>query len=163
VPSAGQPTGGRCHIGTRWRDARVVANVAVLLVVALIGWYLVSIVRRHRRGLVAERGVSIGADLGTLGDTPRVRVSAVLKEGSDRVRLILAGETGPDSEPGPAAPPDLDLLVFLREEEFGYGVLHEWKRSGSPVAIVQPPGSHIVRLRSVDSLQHLTLRRVDEE
>jgi hypothetical protein len=139
-----------------------VTNVAVLLVVALIAWYLVSTVRRHRRGLVAERGISIGADLGTLGDTPRVRVNALQEEGPDRYRLILTPETGPDDEPSLTGPSDLDLLVFLREEEFGYGVLQEWKRSESPIAIVQPPGSHIVRLRSVDSLQHLTLRRVDE-
>ena len=32
----------------------------------------------------------------------------------------------------------------------------------NPLAIVMPPDSRIVRLRSIDDLQPLTLRRVDE-
>ena len=144
------------------RDARAVANIVLVLGVALLAWYLASMVRRHRRGVVAERGTSIGADLGTLADKPRVRVRAVTTAGPDRVRLVLTPETGPDHGPGPTTSADLELLVFLSEKEFGFALLHEWKRSQRSVAMVVPPGSHIVRLRSIDDLQPLTLRRVDE-
>jgi hypothetical protein len=134
-------------------DARAVANVLVLVLACVLPWYVVKFIRRHRRGIVAERGMSIGADLGALGDQPRVRVRSVLSSGSDQVRLVL--------EPELVTSPDLDLLVFLTEDEFGYELLHEWQRSESLIAIVQPPGTRIVRLRSTDDLQPLTLRRVE--
>ena len=137
------------------------ANVVLVLGVILVSWYGVSLVRRRRRGLVAERGMSIGADLGALADQPRVRVLAVTTAGADRVHLVLAAETGPSDNPQLTPSPELDLIVFLREEEFGFQLLHEWQRSGSPLAIVVPPDSRIVRLRSITDLQPLTLRRVD--
>jgi hypothetical protein len=137
----------------------VVNVVLALLVLSLAWWFVSSVVRRYRRGIVAERGMSVGADLGSLADKPRVRVRAVSRVGPDRVRLILSPETGPDD--GLSTSPDLDLVVFLSEEEFGFEQLHEWKRSDSPLAIVLPPDSRIVRLRSIDDLQPLTLRRVD--
>jgi len=139
-----------------------VANVALVIVVVLAAWYVVNLVRRHRRGIVAERGTSIGADLGTLADKPRVRVRAVTKEGADRVRLVLTPETGSVEGPGLATTSDLDLVVSLREEDFGFELLHEWKRSESSLAIVMPGDSRIVRLRSIEDLQPLTLRRVDQ-
>jgi hypothetical protein len=109
---------------------------------------------RRRQGLVAQRGTSIGADLGALADQARVRVRSVMKEGPDRVRVVLTPEADPET--------DLDLVVLLREDEFGFELLHEWKRSERSIAIVMPPDSRIVRLRSIDDLQPLTLRRVDE-
>jgi len=126
----------------------------VVVVVVVVVWAAVSVVRRRRHGLVAERGISIGADLGMLGDAPRVRVAAVTTAGPERVRLVLAREAGGD---------DLDLLVSLTEADFGFDLLHDWQRSQAPLAIVLPPDSRIVRLRSVDDLQPLTLRRVDGE
>src|SRR5437660_1553916 len=83
------------------RDARAVANIVLVLGVALLAWYLASMVRRHRRGVVAERGTSIGADLGTLADKPRVRVRAVTTAGPDRVRLVLPLRPVPTTAPGP--------------------------------------------------------------
>jgi hypothetical protein len=140
----------------------VVANVLLVLVVVLVSWFMVSTVRRRRRGIVAERGTSIGADLGTLADQPRVRVRAVTKAGPDRVRLVLTPETGPVDSPEEKTLVDLDLVVYLRDEEIGFELLQEWKRLESSLAIVMPPDSRIVRLRSIDDLQPLTLRRVDE-
>jgi hypothetical protein len=140
-----------------------VANVVVLLLTVLLAWYAVSFVRRHRRGLVAERGMSIGADLGALADQPRVRVREVGYAGPNLVHIVLTPEPGPGDSPWLAPSPDLDLVVYLREEEFGFGLLHEWKRSERLLAIVEPPGSRIVRLRSIDDLQPLTLRRVGRE
>jgi hypothetical protein len=138
-----------------------VANVVVLLAGLLLVWYVVSFVRRHRRGIVAERGTSIGADLRALGDQPRVRVRAVTKAAPDRVHIVLTPETGPDGL-GLGPPPDLSFVVALREEEFGFELLHQWERTEQSVAIVLPPNSRIVRLRAIDDLQPLTLRCVDE-
>jgi hypothetical protein len=138
------------------------ANVAAVLAVLLLIWFVVSILRRRGHGIVARRGLSVGADLGALADKPRVRVRAVTKAGPDRVRLILTPEQGPADGPGLMTSPDLDLVVFLREEQSGFELLNEWKRSESSLAIVMPPGGRLVRLRSIDGLQPVTLRRVDE-
>ena len=72
---------------------------------------------------------------------------------SHSVRLALTPEAGPD----------IDLVVSLSEGDFGYQLLRDWQRTRATVAMVMPPESHIVRLRSVDDLQPLTLRRVDSE
>ena len=135
-----------------WWNARTVANVVLVLLVVLLALSVVSFLRRRRRGIVAERGTSIGADLATLADQPRVRVRSVTQAGPDRVRVILTPDAGPD----------LDLHVLLRDDEFGFQLLHEWKRSECAVAMVIPPDSRLVRLRSIDDLQPVTLRRVDK-
>jgi len=127
-----------------------VANVVVVLLAVLLAAYVVARVRRSH-GIVAKRGLSVGADLGMLGDAAQVHVVSAAKAGDDRVHVILRPETGPD----------LDLLVTLTDEEFGFDLLLQWQQSQSPLAIVMPPDSHIVRLRSVADLQPLTLRRVD--
>jgi len=129
-----------------------VGSVVLVLVVVLVVWAVVSFVRSRRHGLEAKRGLSIGADLGMLGDAPTVAVRAVTGAGPQRVRLVLAPESGPE----------LDFVVSLSEDDFGFELLRTWQRAGSTLAIVMPPGSHIVRLRSVDDLQPLTLRRIDE-
>jgi hypothetical protein len=133
-----------------------VSNVVLVLGILVVVSFVVSVVHRRRRGLVAERGMSIGADLGALGDQPRVHVRAVTREAQDRVRLVLTPEV--DSE-GSAF--DLEFVVELRVEDFGNGLLQAWSRSGSPLAIVIPRGSRLIRLRSIDDLQPLTLRRLD--
>ncbi len=120
--------------------------VLVLFAVAL------SFVRRNRRSFVPRRGSSIGADLGALADQPRVQVVSVTQLGPERARLVLRPEL---------EGPDLDLVVVLREGELGFELLHDWNRDGSLLAIVIPPGSRLVRLRSIDDLQPLTLRRAD--
>jgi hypothetical protein len=137
----------------------VVANVVLVLVAALLIGTMVSAVRRRRRGLVAERGLSIGADLGTLADQPRVRIQAATEIGPDRVRLVLAPDAGPDGGAPPG--PELEVLVELGADEFAYGQLQEWQRSQAVVAMVTPPGSRILRLRGIEDLQPLTLRRAD--
>lgn len=138
------------------------ANIVILILIVLAAWYVVSLVRRRQQGIVARRGLSIGADLGTLADQPRVRVRAVTTSGPDRVRLVLTPETGPADGPGLPTSSDLDLVVSLGEEEFGFKLLHDWQRAQSSLAIVMPPNSRIVRLRSIDDLQPLTLQRVDQ-
>lgn len=127
----------------------------VVVVVLVVG--AIAIVLRRRPGIVSRRGMSIGADLGLLADAPRVRVNAVAVEAPDRVRVVLTPE---ESGAGGAT---LDFSARLSEEEFGLRLLQDWERSGCWLAMVIPPGTHLVRLRSVDDLQHLTLRRVDDE
>ncbi len=130
-------------------------SVVLVIVLAVVVAYIVSIIRRRRRGVVAERGFGVGADLGGLADAPRVWVRDVRLTGPDRAEVVFAPEDG--SEAGG----DLRVLVWLRRDEFGYGLLTEWQRDSEPVAIVLPPGGHLIRLRSTASLQHLTLRRLD--
>jgi hypothetical protein len=136
-----------------------VANVAVVLVVFLGVFGVVVFLGRHRRGIVAERGMSIGADLGALGDQTQVQVRAVTAEGPDRVRLVLA--PCPSDNPELGAWPDLDVVVSLREGDFGLELLRQWHRNEEVLAMVLPPGSQLVRLRSIGDLQPLTLRRIN--
>src|SRR5579864_7819186 len=100
-------------------------------------WFIVSRVRRHRRGLVAERGTSVGADLAALSDQPRARVRSVAQTQPGHVLLVLS-PVPEASVPGP----DLEILVDLDLDEFGYNQLEEWMRSQSVVAMVMPPDSH---------------------
>jgi hypothetical protein len=131
------------------------ASVVIVVLLALALYAVITGVQRHRRGLVAERGTSIGADLGVLGDRPRVIVREVTPLDHDRVHLVLVPE---DATSG-SAPPDLDFVISLRQDEFGYDLLRQWQQATSVVAVVLPPNSTLVRLRSVDSLQPITLKR----
>jgi hypothetical protein len=141
-----------------------VANIVLVLVVLVAIGFVVTMVRRRRHGLVAERGTSIGADLGALSDQPRVRVRSVIQVAADRVRVVLTPDTGPDDRPDdrPGASEDLDFTVMLEDDDFGFEMLHKWKRSQDVLAVVLPPDTRIVRLRSVEDLQPLTLRRADD-
>jgi hypothetical protein len=136
-----------------------VAYVVLVCLVLFLGLYLGAVFRRRGRGIVARRGMSIGADLGMLADAARVQIRGLTQTGSDRVRLVLSPALDPTGDP--PQPPDVELVVLLSADEFGFEVLNEWKRSEAWIAIVTPPSSRIVRLRSVDSLQPLTLRRAD--
>ncbi len=146
--------------------------VIVVLVVALVA-LLVHRLRFHGTGIVARRGLSIGADLAGLADAPRVRVITVTRLGPDRVRLVLAPAppAAPVIDPAPAGPagaagaaaPHMDVIVELGEDEFGVGLLHRWRDADSSLGLVIPEGSRLLRLRSFDDLQHLTLRRIDQD
>jgi hypothetical protein len=137
-----------------------VSNVILLLALVVVVWFVIALIQRRRRGLVAERGTSVGADLGTMNDQPRVRISTVSGAGPDRVRVVLT-PVGLD-DPVVAVTADTELVVFLREDEVGFETLEDWKRRQAALAIVMVPGNELVRLRSVDDLQPLTLRRVTE-
>ena len=128
-------------------------SVVLVVVLALMIGFLVSVIQRRRRSLVGQRGMSIGADLGALSDQPRVRVADLTTIGPESARLVLTPER--------ATAEDLVFVVSLKEGDSGYQLLEEWQRSGSWVALVIPPGSRLLRLRSIDSLQPLTLRRLD--
>jgi hypothetical protein len=152
---------GRCGRRRSRRDALRVGNVVVVAVIVIVVYAIVVLLRRHGHGIIARRGLSIGADLGALSDAPRVRIRSLARVGPDRVRLVLAPEDAQVVRDGAGAP-DLDLVVWLHEEDFGFGLLQEWQQGDRLLAIVLPPGGRLVRLRSVDDLQHLTLRRVGD-
>jgi hypothetical protein len=138
-----------------------VANIVVVLVVALVAGSVMSVIRWRRRSLIPQRGTSVGADLGALLDQPRVRVRWITMTGPDRARLVLALDSESVAPPGLTTSPDIDLVVSLREGDFGLELLQQWQQSESSLAIVIPPGSRLVRLRSIADQQPLTLRRVD--
>ncbi|MDP9073000.1 MAG: hypothetical protein M3N98_02295 [Actinomycetota bacterium] len=123
-----------------------------MIVLLVLIWYVTSVLWRRRHGIIPKRGIGTDADLGALSDKPRIRVRAVTVAGPNRVRVVLT--------PGPGS--DLDMVVELADDDFGYGLLQQWCRSAQALAIVIPPDSSIVRLRSIDDHQHLSLRRVDQ-
>jgi hypothetical protein len=137
-----------------------VANVAVVLLVLLVALYVSAVIRRKGHGLVPRRGTGVASDLGTLADKPRVRVSEVTRTGPDRVHVVLTPAPNPTGGDRVETSSDLVFVVSLREDESGNELLNEWWRTGKALAIVVPPGSQLVRLRSIDDLQPLTLRKV---
>lgn len=129
-------------------------NLVVYFIGALLIGGVVATIRRRRRGIVAERGIGVGADLGGLADAPRVRVRRVQLTGPDRAEVILVPDDGEGED-------EIRYTVWLEGGDFGYDLLNEWQRDNEPVAIVLPPGGRLIRLRSASTLQHLTLRRMD--
>ena len=59
-------------------------SVAVVIVLVALVAYIIATIRKRRRGIVAERGTGVGADLGGLADAPRVRIRYVHLTGPDR-------------------------------------------------------------------------------
>jgi len=155
------------------------ANVALVLAIALVVTLIVTRIRRST-GIVAQRGTGIRQDLGTMSDRPRIRVRSVTVTAPERVHLVLTplprsshggdsakGDADPDPDadpepdPDPDPDPDLDFDVILNESAFGFALLNQWQESQCSIAIVTPPGTRILRLRSIDDLQPLTLSCVD--
>lgn len=138
------------------------ANLALLVLAVVVIAFIVYRLKYHGDGIVARRGMSIGADLGTMGDRARVRVVSVTKTGAERVHVLLSAATGGGEDPALVAAADLDFIVSMSDDDFGFQLLNKWQQDGSSLAVVIPPGSRLVRLRSVEDLQHLTLSRIME-
>jgi hypothetical protein len=132
------------------------SSILLVLVVLLAALILVPVVHHWRRSLVPQHGYGVSADMAVMHAQPRVRVVEVVATESDRVHIVLAPDGGGDDL-------RLDFTVSLQESDFGFNVLNEWRRSGAALAMVVPPGSHLLNLRSVDDLQPLTLRRVETD
>ena len=126
-------------------------SLLAIVVVIVVGYAVASVFRARRRSLVPKRGLGVAADLGGLADAPTVRIRSVTRESPERVRVVFAQPEAPDME----------IVVSLGDDEFGSALLEKWQKDGSDIAMVIPPESQLVRLRSVESLQHLTLRRTD--
>jgi hypothetical protein len=136
--------------------------VLFVIVLVLLNYYAVRAVWRRRSRIVPLRGFGTAADLGRLRqDVPRVRVRDISVVGPDETRLTV----GPVRDP---QDPDLGLddaeteyRIAMDERDPGFEILHDWLSDQTVLGIVLPPESRLIRLRSVDGLQPLTLRRLD--
>jgi len=90
---------------------------------------------------------------------PRVRVQEVSVMGPDRVRLVLVA-AGEDDDAATAT--ETEYLVALDADEPTFDILHGWQASHQVLGAVVPGESRIIRLRSLDDLQPVTLRRVED-
>jgi len=108
--------------------------------------------------MVGARGFGTSADIGRLHDVPRVRVGELSMTGPESARLVLvpASDAG-----GHAADAEAEYLVAIDADEPAFGILQDWQAKQQVLGAVVPNGSRILRLRALDDLQPLTLRRLD--
>jgi hypothetical protein len=124
---------------------------------------------RRRTQLVPQRGMGVRADIGRLRDAPRVRVSEFTKTAPDAARLALQTVRGPDAsdsgEPDEPADDDpavtFEFSIAINESDAGFPLLQDWMERQCILGVVLPPDSPLIRLRCLDDLQPLTLRRLD--
>jgi len=124
---------------------------------------------RRRAQLVSQRGMGVRADLERLRDVPRVRVSELTMTGPDVARLGLIAAPGGnrdgtdapteiDSDPGQRV--ELEYSIAMNESDPGFPLLNDWIDRQCVLGVVIPPDSKLIRLRCLEDLQPLTLRRV---
>jgi hypothetical protein len=139
-------------------------------------WFILVVavgttVWRRRGQWISKRGMGPRADLERLREVPRVRVGELTMTGPDAARLVLVsvdsdaegaaeGTDGPVGESGgdPSAV-GLEFEIEMNEDEPGYPLLREWIGRRAVLGFVLPPDSRLIRLRNLDDLQPLTLRR----
>ena len=127
--------------------------MVLLIVLGLL--LVVPRVWRRRHGLVGVRGFGPGADLGRLHDAPRVRVGGLAVDGPDRARLLLI----PGDSDSATAP--TEAIVAIAEGDPEFAILQRWLEDQSVLGVVMRPDNRIIRLRSLDDLQPITLRRLE--
>ena len=143
----------------------------IWLLVWFVGVCVVAITVWRRRGqLVSQRGMGVRADLERLRDVPRVRVSELTMTAPDVARLALVAAPGGDRN-STDAPTDtdtdggqrlgLEFSIAMNESDPGYPLLNDWIDRQCVLGVVIPPDSRLIRLRCLEDLQPLTLRRVD--
>jgi hypothetical protein len=121
--------------------------------------YLVArAILRRRASLVSKRGFGVAADVQRLNEVPRVRIREVSIAGPDIARLRLVPARTEDA----ARVVTGDIAVALNASDAEYALLREWLDRGSDLGIVMPEGTELIRLRNVEDLQPLTLRRVED-
>jgi hypothetical protein len=54
-----------------------------------------------------------------------------------------------------------NISVALNASDPEYALLCEWLEKGSDLGVVIPDGGQLIRLRNLEDLQPLTLRRID--
>jgi hypothetical protein len=125
-----------------------------------------STVWRRRAQLVPARGMGVRADIERMRDVPRVRVSELTVTGPECAQLTLtaAGADGGDLPDAPEPAEGRVELVFpieIAESESGFEILSDWRERQCVLGVVLPGDSHLIRLRCLEDLQPLTLRRLD--
>jgi hypothetical protein len=132
----------------------------VVLGFVVLVWLVVRTLLRHRSSVFSARGYGVRADIGYLNDAPRVRIQGLAPIGHDRTRIAFVPSDG--SRTGEPDSPVADaFIVELSEQDAGFELLRQWLNQEADLAIVVPPASRIIRLRSISDLQPLTLRRID--
>ena len=127
----------------------------------LVSYLVLERVWKHRRSLVGRRGWGPRADVGRLHDLPRVRVERLTLEGPDQARLVLTPVDGGEAAGSGSATAEVEATVALDERDPEYRILEEWLGARSVLGVVMPAESRLIRLRSLDDLQPITLRRLD--
>jgi len=101
--------------------------------------------------------MGVRADLERMRDAPRATVVELRATGDRTARLVLR----PVTVNGTSGDADLEFTVEVGVSDPGWDMLRGWRDEGSVLAVVMPPESSLLRLRGLDDLQPLTLRRLD--
>ncbi len=131
--------------------------LAVLIWLVLV-WWVVGVIRKRRTSIVPQRGMSVGADVGRLRDMPRVQVAEVTVLGSDRAHVVLHPV---DATHSGDLRVDDGFDIWLADRDPALDQLREWRDDQSVLGMATSVDSNIVRLRCIDDLQPVTLRRLD--
>jgi hypothetical protein len=129
--------------------------LAVLWSVAILVW-------RRRRNLLTVRGFGVRADVGRLHDVPRVVVGELTMISPEVARIALQPSSPQEQDNPRNRAVEGTFLIGLNERDPGFEILQGWLEDQSILGAVMPPESRIIRLRSLDDLQPLTLRRIDD-
>jgi hypothetical protein len=120
---------------------------------------------RRRAQLVGTRGMGVRADVARLHDVPRVRVRDLTMTDAESARLELVATDAPEGADADgvngAQLVALEFSIALQESDPGFRLLHDWINRRCVLGIVMPADSRIIRLRCLEDLQPLTLRRLD--
>jgi hypothetical protein len=145
----------------------VIAGFIALLVWSVAAVVIAITIWRRRKQLVSVRGMGVRADLMRLQEVPRVRVSNLKMTGPDAAHLALVsapeGSGDGGEEPAPTKEEDaigLEFSIEMNESEPGWDLLREWIERQCVLGCVIPPDSRLIRLRCLEDLQPLTLRRL---
>lgn len=119
----------------------------------------------RRAQLVSTRGIGLGADIELLRNVPRVRVSELTLTAPDTALLAIVAaheRTADDAQYNPGdGDVGLEFSIAINESDPGFPLLREWKERQCVLGMVMPPDSRLIRLRCLEDLQPLTLRRTD--
>jgi hypothetical protein len=147
----------------------VISGFIALLVWSVAAVVIAITIWRRKAQLVSKRGMGVRADLLRLHEVPRVRVKDLTMTGPDAARLALVaadvngvdGESEERERPHEEGSIGLEFSIEINESEPGWPLLREWIERQCVLGCVMPPDSRIIRLRCLEDLQPLTLRRLD--
>jgi hypothetical protein len=133
----------------------------MLLVAVLVAWWIARGIWRRRASLISTRGFGVRADVERLHDLPQVRVSDVKITDRNVARLVLADASVNDDGASDSNSVELVFSVELNESDRRFDLLREWFERQSVLGIVLSSENQIIRLRCLEDLCPLTLRRLD--
>jgi hypothetical protein len=143
------------------RETRAITILLLLIGMALVTWVVFSAILRRRTQLISVRGMSTTADIGRLNDMPRVQARDLTMTGSDSARLTVVTPSDAEGARSGAGGTETEFLIAINDGDPGFAILNQWIEDQSVLGMVVPPESRLLRLRCLDDLQPLTLRRLD--